>query len=550
MIIGGSMSSGSRRSTDETRSRTSCAATSMSRLRLNVTFSIDWPGADTERSSLMPSTRLTTSSRTSESWLSTSSTEPPGRVVRTITFGRSTDGNRSTPSRMNDAPPTTTSAMTSIVAKTGRRMQMAARAAHDYSRDGDGRAVGQPARRDDHHITRLDAVDELDAIAGADTGPHALLVGLAVLDDQHLLDAGKDDERRLRDDQRRLFLGDDVGLREGAWPELAVDIRNLRLDRQGARAFGNRRADARDAPFVRGRIAFDGDAHALADPQHRRGPFGDGQLQSQRMLPYDRGNRRAGSAVLAGEHEAFAHDAVDRRAQGRVVQLLAGERHFGSALRQHGLAVAHFLERVLMAAFGDFQRGVGGFEIGLGGDAALDEGGDALALAARFVHARPAPGARGRSDRRRPCRFRRSDRGRGGRAPAASAASAWRRRSSKSVGVKPRDQVALAHGRSQVDAQVLDTSGDLEAEGDLFLGGERAAHGHAAGDRLLLEAYDFDGSGGRRGRRYATPPTRRRHRPPRSTRLMTASQDDSRTHNATCSPVAARTTSASRLWRQ
>ena len=48
--------------------------------------------------------------------------------VRTITFGKSTEGNRSTPRRMNDAPPMTTSTMTSIVAKTGRRMQMEARA--------------------------------------------------------------------------------------------------------------------------------------------------------------------------------------------------------------------------------------------------------------------------------------------------------------------------------------------------------------------------------------------------------------------------------------
>ena len=31
-----------------------------------MTFTIDWPGAETERSSLMPSTRLTASSRMSE----------------------------------------------------------------------------------------------------------------------------------------------------------------------------------------------------------------------------------------------------------------------------------------------------------------------------------------------------------------------------------------------------------------------------------------------------------------------------------------------------
>ncbi len=130
-IIGGSTSLGSRRSTEPTRSRTSCAAVSMSRSRLNVTFTIDWPGADTERSSLMPSTRLTASSRMSETWLSTSSTDAarqrrPHHDVREIDGGEAIDarGGRTT------AAPTTTSARIIIAAKTGRLMQMAARAAH------------------------------------------------------------------------------------------------------------------------------------------------------------------------------------------------------------------------------------------------------------------------------------------------------------------------------------------------------------------------------------------------------------------------------------
>ena len=126
-MSGGSIVGGSRRSTEPTRSRTSCAAVSMSRFRWNVMLSIDWPGADTDRSSLMPSTRLTASSRTSEICPSTSSTEPPGNVVRTMTFGRSMAGKRSTPRRKKAAAPTTTSAMIIIVARTGRRMQIAAR---------------------------------------------------------------------------------------------------------------------------------------------------------------------------------------------------------------------------------------------------------------------------------------------------------------------------------------------------------------------------------------------------------------------------------------
>ena len=110
-------------------------------------FTIDWPGAETDRSSLMPSTRLTASSRMSETCVSTSSTDAPGSDVRTITFGRSTAGKRSTPRRKNDAAPTTTSARMSIAAKTGRLMQMAASVRMAVLLgDADGGAVGEAAR--------------------------------------------------------------------------------------------------------------------------------------------------------------------------------------------------------------------------------------------------------------------------------------------------------------------------------------------------------------------------------------------------------------------
>ncbi len=74
----------------------------------------------------MPSTRLTASSMTSEICVSTSSTEAPGRLVRTMMVGRSTAGKRSTPSLKKEAAPTTTSARMIMAAKTGRAMQVAA----------------------------------------------------------------------------------------------------------------------------------------------------------------------------------------------------------------------------------------------------------------------------------------------------------------------------------------------------------------------------------------------------------------------------------------
>ncbi len=123
---GGSTSSGSERTTVATRSRTSCAAVSRSRSSLKVAMTSDVPGPETERSSSMPSTVLTTSSMGCEMSVSTSSAEAPASVVRTLTVGRSTEGNRSTPRRKKLAAPTTTSDSTIIAANTGRWIQTSA----------------------------------------------------------------------------------------------------------------------------------------------------------------------------------------------------------------------------------------------------------------------------------------------------------------------------------------------------------------------------------------------------------------------------------------
>ncbi len=74
----------------------------------------------------MPWMALICSSSLWATVVSISSVEAPGSSTRTITVGRSTDGKRSTPSRNQEAAPTTTSAMTIIVAKTGRLMQTSA----------------------------------------------------------------------------------------------------------------------------------------------------------------------------------------------------------------------------------------------------------------------------------------------------------------------------------------------------------------------------------------------------------------------------------------
>ncbi len=95
---GGLASGGKSRTTVLTRSRTSCAAVSISRFRLKVARTIEAPCTETERRLSMPSTVLTTSSMRCETSVSISSGEAPGSCVRTLTVGRSTDGKRSTPS--------------------------------------------------------------------------------------------------------------------------------------------------------------------------------------------------------------------------------------------------------------------------------------------------------------------------------------------------------------------------------------------------------------------------------------------------------------------
>src|SRR5215217_9284618 len=123
------------------------------------------PCPETERNSLIPSTVLTTSSSGCVTSDSTSSGAAPGRLTRTETVGRSTEGNRSTPSLKKPAAPTTTSDNTIMVAKTGRRIQISASfcnlvlyvpfvALLDYF---DSLSRLQVARIDNHFFTDIDS---------------------------------------------------------------------------------------------------------------------------------------------------------------------------------------------------------------------------------------------------------------------------------------------------------------------------------------------------------------------------------------------------------
>ena len=121
-MTGGSMSSGKSRRAILTLSRTSCAFTSTFSSSSNSIKTCERPSALVERSCLIPEIVLTLSSITSETSVSIVSGLAPSSVVVTATYGNSTSGKRSTPSRPIEIQPSTTNAPIIITARTGRLM--------------------------------------------------------------------------------------------------------------------------------------------------------------------------------------------------------------------------------------------------------------------------------------------------------------------------------------------------------------------------------------------------------------------------------------------
>ena len=96
--IGGSVPSGRSARIVLTLSRTSCIPTSPFFESRNWTVTIETPSVVVDRSSSMPETVLMMSSIGLVTVVSISSTLAPGSTVVTVQTGKSTSGNRSTPS--------------------------------------------------------------------------------------------------------------------------------------------------------------------------------------------------------------------------------------------------------------------------------------------------------------------------------------------------------------------------------------------------------------------------------------------------------------------
>ena len=124
VMTGGSISGGTSLIAADTFSRTSLAASLMSRSRTNLIVICAFPSAmRIDDISSMPEMLLSVSSIGSTTEVAISSGLAPGSCSDTLTVAGSARGNRSTPRALNEKIPRTTSDITSIVAKTGRRTQ-------------------------------------------------------------------------------------------------------------------------------------------------------------------------------------------------------------------------------------------------------------------------------------------------------------------------------------------------------------------------------------------------------------------------------------------
>src|SRR5262245_35770968 len=261
-ITGGSVPSGSWARTVATFSRTSCAAASISRSRMNETKIWLCPSIVVERSSSIPLMVLTASSIRFVTWLSASSGLAPGSRVVTVTVGMSTFGKMSRPRSRYEASPRTTSETTSIVAKTGRRTQ---RSTSDTAlRPGD-RTRGGPRRPGDgldggavvelgeagggDCLPGLDSVEDLDPPSLAEPRLHQPLLGPTVRHHEHLADADDIGERLGRHERdARVPADQHAPPREEPGLEQALTVRDTRFEGERAGRHVHHRGDARHLP--------------------------------------------------------------------------------------------------------------------------------------------------------------------------------------------------------------------------------------------------------------------------------------------------------------
>src|SRR4051812_15057634 len=238
VMTGGSSSGGTLLIPAATFSRTSLAASL--RLRSSTKRTVIWPPPSlilAEISSI-PETPLIASSIGSITEDEISSGLAPGSDSETLTVAGSARGNRSTPRSRNEKMPSTTSDITSIVAKTGRRTQSSESMLFGLFPRLPGLDrlpvhqlvdVGHRPR-----VAGVDAADDLDAIAEPLADLQFPGRELVAGDDEHAVDAVAVLQRRVRQRQHLVGLvGPHADAGEGAGLEQRAVVGHQRFEREG-----------------------------------------------------------------------------------------------------------------------------------------------------------------------------------------------------------------------------------------------------------------------------------------------------------------------------
>ena len=137
-----------------------------------------------------------------------------------------------------------------------------------------------------------------------------------------------------------------------------------------------------------------------------------------------------------------------------------------------------------MLALGDLERRVGGVEIGARRDAALDERLHAIAVEPRLA------AATARRWRTRPVLSTSTSSSSPGRQAEPHAGLLQRRLGLVQTqlevgGQEAREDLPLVHRAAEIDVELVDAAGDLEGEGHLVFGGQRAGDGNHPFERLF-----------------------------------------------------------------
>ena len=218
VMTGGSSSGGTLLIAPATFSRTSLTASLRSRSSTNRTVMLALPSLMRAEISSMPETPLIACSIGSTTDDDISSGLAPGSDSVTLTVAGSARGKRSTPRSRNEKMPSTTSDITSIVAKTGRRTQSSESMRYPCLIAVHLHAVDQFLDVGDRdRVAGLDAAEDLDPIAQAIADLQLAHGQLVAVDDEHAVDAVAVLQRAVRQRQHLVHLAAlDVHAREGA----------------------------------------------------------------------------------------------------------------------------------------------------------------------------------------------------------------------------------------------------------------------------------------------------------------------------------------------